>query len=124
MQMASGSIPAFGTRNIKDIGSYESIWTFDKENNWTKPTTLQPKIGYWIKSLENEKEVYFDEESYKINFNDLSSGWYLLGSGEKITNLHTTSGVEIVWTFDSYSGKWSKNPTTINAGQGFWVKKN
>ncbi len=121
--MTNNSIPAIGTRNLNEIGNYKNIWSFDKENNWTKPTTLQPKIGYWINSLEEEKEVYFDEEGYKINFNDLSDGWHLLGSGEKITNLHTTSGIEVVYTFDGYLSKWSKNPTTINAGQGFWVKK-
>ena len=121
-KIAEGSVPQFGMRDIKELGSYKTLWTFE-DNNWSNPTTIKPKTGFWINSLENEKSIYFNENSYQINVNNLSKGWYLLGSGEKLENLHTNSNIEIVYTYSANLGQWNKNPNIINLGEGFWVKK-
>jgi hypothetical protein len=63
--------------------------------------------------LEAE-ETHFDMK--------LIDGWNLLGSSETITDISSKfDGVQNVWVFDN--NQWTQNPTTIKAGQGFWLQK-
>ena len=80
---------------------------------------LNSGIGFWINSSET-REVVFSGESYSPNLDNLNTGWNLVGTGEKLENL--TSISSNIWKYNQ-STEWIENPTTIEVGEGFWIKK-
>jgi hypothetical protein len=91
-----------------------TIWTYDK--SWSlNPSTISQGQGFWV-NMSSAADLSFSGDSYLQAFNSLNTGWNLLGTGEDIT---VPSYFTTTWTFSS--GVWSKNPTTVLRGQGFWA---
>lgn len=64
-----------------------------------------------------------DDSSLFHDFSALNSGtWYLLGSVNAIDeNIQETQNLSTVYIYSE--GSWTKNPSNIPQGQGFWVIK-
>ncbi len=114
------------TKNFPD--SFE-FWFYQK-NKWSNPTIIAPTQGFWV-NADRDFDYYYEGESYKLqdfyikeiyNFIDdkgfefTSTGWNLLGSGEKY---------ELNENYINYhykDEKWFQTPI-IDIGEGVWVKK-
>jgi hypothetical protein len=63
-----------------------------------------------------------DSNNLVIDINSLSTGWHLLGTDKTLYNLKDNfNDITILWTYKD--GNWNKNPSTIQAGTGFWILK-
>jgi hypothetical protein len=91
-----------------------TIWTFSN-GNWNLPSSANPKEGFWV-YLSDSKELEFNGNSYSTSIPN-SPSWSLLGAGESIDMSSIVN--KIYWTFDT---DWVYKPTTINRGQGFWIR--
>lgn len=89
-------------------GSSESNTTTistTSESNTTKPTT--------------DSNITSDTSIYK--FDTLGAGWHLLGAISNLGDIKSANSLQVVWSYSNET--WSQNPTTIEAGKGFWIKK-
>jgi hypothetical protein len=83
--------------------------------------------GFWLYSTE-EKTIKMKGWTYQTDVDWVFEGqWNLMGTGEPIDDPLTyfrdvkrQTGVAAVWTLGP-DGNWIKNPSRIEAGQGFWV---
>jgi subtilisin family serine protease len=56
-----------------------------------------------------------------IDINSLQSGWHLLAAHKELNSLKDAYSLKALWTYKD--GLWSKNPTQIEKGRGFWILK-
>jgi subtilisin family serine protease len=114
--------------STKDNFDLISLWTY-KDGLWSKnPTLIEAGAGFWInkkynatttQTIINSDEVVSLEPF--VDIDSFGSGWHLLGTEERLGDIKSKFGLISVWTYDNYS--WSKNPTTIEAGSGYWIHK-
>ncbi len=121
-------IPQVGTNHYYfDIfGDYDSMWVF-KNNSWIhNPLNLEKTEGFWIKSALN-LNINLNSRAYFPDLIGLKSGWHLIGTGNSINNLNLIAcigcDIEAIWKYKNINRTWIKNPTIIEAGEGFWIKK-
>lgn len=100
-----------------NLGSYSALWSY-VDGKWNENTSmLNSSIGFWIKSNETT-EIEFSGSAYSPELTSLNDEWNLVGTGEKLENLSATA----IWKYNQTNG-WVSNPTAIEAGEGFWIKK-
>ncbi|NWF67340.1 MAG: CAP domain-containing protein [Campylobacterales bacterium] len=119
------SIPVNKSYN-SSIFSGDTTYTYN--GSYTKnPTTLNPKQGIWVLSSSSKSYTFEGQEYSSDSFSTLSSGWSLLGAGKNITIQNEIScqncSIKSSWTYNATLSSWSKNPSTINRGEGFWIYK-
>ena len=91
-----------------------------KENKWIKnPKEIASKHGIWIKVNRN-KGLSFYGNRFKLNTDNLvTKTWHLIGSGEDLSSSDLSS-FRALYVFDGKYQKYTKNPTSIKATQGFY----
>lgn len=100
------------------LQNHGGIWIY-QEGSWSiNPGTISPSAGFWIFS-QNAQTVTLEGDSYETELGDLDSDWNLLGAGSKIRE-ESLADFSTIWTYSTSEG-WT-HPTTIERGQGFWVK--
>lgn len=106
------------TPTIEDINSsiFESVWGYQNDE-WIKPKYLKAKNGYFVKLRENLNYEY-NGSSYRVNLSTKDNSWYLFGSGEKILNIDRNY-IKYIYR----DGVWILNPSEIEIGEGFWIKR-
>jgi PKD repeat protein len=118
--ISSDTPPPIGVQGFSSFGDYDTIWTYSSQG-WAKnPSNITHGKGMWIKMI-SPKIIEFSGSSYSPSFGSLEKGWNLMGTGEVLNNIKTSQSLDTVWAF--VNGAWKNNPSTINPGQGFWVKK-
>ena len=91
-------------------------WEKLLESNGLEPVKLIEKAK---REESNEKEVKFFT---KDEFNNLGSGWHLVGTGAVIDDMSVFgNSKESIWVFENNT--WINNTNEIKALQGFWIKK-
>jgi len=110
--------------------------TSDKVGNYTYTDGKSNELGYGkinaknavLKAIELKGSSTTEptptptsSTTFDYGFDSLQSGWHLLGAVEDLSNVQSQNSLESVWSFTD--GSWSKNPTEIKEGKGFWIKK-
>lgn len=107
--------------------------TADKVGGYTYTDGKSYELGYGRvnagnavkKALELKNATTTEtttSSSFDYKFNELGSGWHLLGAVENLNSVKESNNLNEAWSYDSVNG-WSKNPSLIEQGKGFWIKK-
>ncbi len=106
--------------NPIDFFSAKIVWTFE-DNTWSKnSSTIKNSQGFWI-NLNEDMSYNFSGAEYSPNLS-VSDSWNLIGTGKDLS-ISELSNFTYVWIFRNNSWLNKNNLTTINKGEGFWVKK-
>ena len=106
--------------NPLDFFSAKIVWTFE-DNTWSKnPSTINYSQGFWV-SLNEDKSYSFSGSEYSPNLS-VGDGWNLLGTGKDLT-ISELSSFSNIWAFRGTTWLNKDALSTINRGEGFWVKK-
>ena len=74
------------TSSINIFNNFKTIWTFEN-NRWMKnPETIKVGQGFWIK-MNSENSITFEGDNYVTDLTNLNSGWNLLGTGKRLSNI-------------------------------------
>ncbi len=132
----------------KISGKYESIWSWDIQNEWKKNIynapywlndlkEIQPGKGYWVKMLS---QATINISGQKLNdYNiQLSKGWNLVGfnSLTQMTVNDALSSItgyyDSIWGYDPQLSNWKKliigapsqvnNLSVLKPGEGYWIE--
>ena len=119
-----GSIDGASSASISALGVYKYYFMF-KDNQWLINTPpIEPLDGFWLASMLDEQEIFLEGDLVEQTFQEIQdgeSGWVLLTSGTKLTNVKTVYGLYAVYVYRN--GKYYSNPIEIFPGEGFWAKK-
>jgi PKD repeat protein len=96
------------------------IWLYSSSGWTSNPDTVDACQGFWVKATQETKATFTDS-GCTTDTNSLSSGWSLLGAGETLNDPKEQYKAEVVWSYSNNT--WNKDPETIEAGSGFWVKR-
>ncbi|MGQ9610183.1 MAG: cohesin domain-containing protein [bacterium] len=131
----------------KISGKYESIWSWDMQNEWKKyiynaPSWLndlsmiQPRKGYWIKMFS---QATIDISGQELNNQSIQlyKGWNLVGFSSlrqmqvNSALLSITGYYNSIWGYDPYISDWKKliigapnqinNLSILKPGEGYWI---
>ncbi len=131
----------------KISGKYESIWSWDTQNEWKKhiynaPSwlndlkTIQPGKGYWIKMF-NQANIDISGQEINNKSIQLYKGWNLIGFNSltqmTVNNalLSITGYYNSIWGYDPQISDWKKlivgapnqvnNLSILKPGEGYWI---
>ena len=118
-----------GRRELFDARRYEVIYVF-RNNKWLKdPTFIEAGEGFWIKMAQSQTINFSDIVRYDPIFDNLPTGWHLLGAGHTLDDVtsHRSVTMSFVHRTDGHYGAnphWVQNPSSLSIGEAFWVKIN
>lgn len=130
------------------IGKYESIWSWDRQNEWKKniynaPSwlndlkSIEPGKGYWIKMFS---QANIDISGQELDYYgiQLYKGWNLVGFNSMAqmsvnTALSSITGYyNSIWGYDPQQADWKKliigapnqvnNLSVLKPGEGYWIE--
>jgi hypothetical protein len=109
------------------FGDYTSLWVF-ANNGWKKALksdnvneigSIAPQTGFWL-NTKAPKNVSIEGLPNKFDASKLTTGWNLIGSGERLDNFPTTCP-QCKSVFVFRGGAYEKDPYYVESGEGFWA---
>ena len=118
---AQGKKEGSHNMGVVNLGAYNDYFQFIKNQWLINKYPIKSLDGFWLHTIDGKHNIFLEGNLIEQKFEDIDTGWSLLGTGTELINAKIKFNLYSVWKFKL--GKWEKNPVRINPGEGFWVKK-
>ena len=106
---------------MSDLGEEKNIYIMDKGEFKNNPEIISVGQGFMLYAKEDGQSAKIKGKTYPFR-QKIQKGWNLFGVSEAVDNPKAYLKLSDKDTLFIYeNGKYIKNPTTLKAGQGFFV---